>query len=51
MGAPLATVELEAAFSRLAKRVRGIELVEKSDRIRSLVFRGVERLVVALEAA
>jgi unspecific monooxygenase len=51
VGAPLATVELEAAFSRLAKRVRGIELVDKSERIRSLVFRGVERLVVALEAA
>ena len=51
VGAPLATVELEAAFGRLAKRVRGMELVEQSGRIRSLVFRGVERLVVALEAA
>ncbi|HEY6629166.1 MAG TPA: cytochrome P450 [Acidimicrobiia bacterium] len=51
VGAPLATVELEAAFSRLSKRVRRIELVEASERIQSLVFRGVERLVVALEAA
>jgi cytochrome P450 len=51
VGAPLATVELEAAFGCLAKRVRGIQLVEKSDRIRSLVFRGVERLEVALDAA
>lgn len=51
VGAPLATVELEAAFARLAKRVRSIELVEKSDRIRSLVFRGVETLVLGLEAA
>ena len=51
VGAPLATVELEAAFARLAKRVRKIELEEKSDRIRSLVFRGVETLVLGLEAA
>jgi cytochrome P450 len=51
VGAPLATVELEAAFARLAKRVRSIDLEEKSDRIRSLVFRGVETLVVGLEAA
>ena len=51
VGAPLATVELEAAFARLAKRVRGIELEEESDRIRSLVFRGVETLVLGLEAA
>jgi cytochrome P450 len=51
VGAPLATVELEAAFSRLAKRVRSIELIDASDRIRSLVFRGVETLVVDLEAA
>ncbi|MDP9494997.1 MAG: cytochrome P450 [Actinomycetota bacterium] len=51
VGAPLATVELEAAFARLGKRVRSIELVEKSDRIRSLVFRGVETLILGLEAA
>jgi unspecific monooxygenase len=51
VGAPLATVELEASFSRLARRVRSIELEEKADRIRSLVFRGVETLVLGVEAA
>jgi len=35
----------------LAKRVRTIEIEEKSDRIRSLVFRGLETLVLGLEAA
>lgn len=51
VGAPLATVELEAAFGRLAGRVSAIELVEASERIESLVFRGVGRLVVGLRAA
>jgi cytochrome P450 len=51
VGAPLATVELEAAFGRLARRVRRLELQQTSDRIRSLVFRGVETLVLGLEAA
>jgi unspecific monooxygenase len=51
VGAPLASVELEAAFARLASRVRSLELEQKSDRIRSLVFRGVETLVLGLEAA
>ena len=51
VGAPLATVELEAAFTRFATRVRSIELDAKSGRIRSLVFRGVENLRLGLEAA
>jgi cytochrome P450 len=51
VGAPLATVELEATLGRLAKRVRGIELVEAGERIESLVFRGVQRLTLELDAA
>ena len=51
VGAPLARVELEAAFGRFAARVAGMELTEVSHRIESLVFRGVERLRVALTAA
>jgi cytochrome P450 len=51
VGAPLATVELEATFSRLASRVRAIELVEVGERIESLVFRGVNRLTLELDAA
>ena len=51
VGAPLALVELEATFGRLASRVRGIELVEVGDRIESLVFRGVETLTLELDAA
>jgi cytochrome P450 len=51
VGAPLARVELEAALSRFAKRVRGIELVSATGRIESLVFRGMGRIELALEAA
>ena len=51
VGAPLATVELEATFGRFAARVRSIELVEATDRIESLVFRGVQTLALELEAA
>jgi unspecific monooxygenase len=51
VGAPLAKVELEAAFGRLASRVADMQLVEVSGRIQSLVFRGVERLQVAVTAA
>jgi cytochrome P450 len=51
VGAPLARVELEAAFGRLSARVTQLELREASNRIRSLVFRGVEHLRVELRAA
>lgn len=51
VGAPLARVELEAALGRFAARVREIEVREASGRIRSLVFRGLERLVVDVTAA
>ncbi|MGI9611038.1 MAG: cytochrome P450 [Acidimicrobiia bacterium] len=51
VGAPLAKVELEAAFGRMASRVKGLELREVSDRIESLVFRGVGRLEVTLDPA
>lgn len=50
VGAPLAKVELEAAIGRLAKRVKGLELRASSDRIESLVFRGVGRLELGLES-
>jgi cytochrome P450 len=51
VGAPLARVELEAALGRLAARVADIGLVEASERIESLVFRGVGRLEVELTPA
>ncbi len=51
VGAPLARVELEAALGRFAARVREVEVREASGRIRSLVFRGLDRLVVDLKAA
>lgn len=51
VGAPLAKVELEAALGRFARHVRSVELVEAGDRIESLVFRGVGRLELELEAA
>jgi cytochrome P450 len=51
VGAPLARVELEAAFGRFSARVADVELVEASGRIESLVFRGVENLQVAVTAA
>ena len=50
VGAPLARVELEAAFGTLAARVAGVELKEASGRIRSLVFRGLQNLRLDIEA-
>ncbi len=49
VGAPLAKVELEAALGRFAARVGRLELREASGRISSLVFRGIERLVLDVE--
>lgn len=51
VGAPLAKVELEAALARFVDRVAGVELVTVSERIDSLVFRGVGRLEVTLKPA
>jgi unspecific monooxygenase len=51
VGAPLAKVELEAALGRFSARIKEVGLREASDRIRSLVFRGVERLVLDVDAA
>jgi unspecific monooxygenase len=51
VGAPLARVELEAALGRFVARVAAIELHEADDRIRSLVFRGLRRLQLGIEAA
>jgi cytochrome P450 len=51
VGAPLAKVELEAAFGRFSARVAHLELEEASDRIQSLVFRGLRRVEMDLVAA
>jgi len=51
VGAPLARVELEAAFGTFAARVAGVELREASGRIHSLVFRGLENLKLAITAS
>jgi cytochrome P450 len=51
VGAPLARVELEAAFGTFAARVARAELSEASGRIQSLVFRGLEHLRLDIEAA
>lgn len=51
VGAPLARVEVEAALGAFAARVVGLEVVEASGRIRSLVFRGLENLTIRVEAA
>jgi unspecific monooxygenase len=51
VGAPLARVELEAALSVFVRRVGSMRLVAAEDRIESLVFRGVGRLELELEAA
>lgn len=51
VGAPLAKVELEVALGRLATRVAELDLRGFSDRIESLVFRGVGRLDLGLKAA
>lgn len=48
VGAPLARVELEAAIGRFVDRVKSIELEGVSDRIESLVFRGVGKLEISL---
>lgn len=50
VGAPLARVELEAAFSRFAQRVSSFELtVDEPDRTPSLVFRGVSTLPITVQ--
>jgi unspecific monooxygenase len=51
VGAPLARVELEAAFGRFSARVSDLELRDTSDRIQSLVFRGLGRLEIEITAA
>jgi unspecific monooxygenase len=51
VGAPLARVELQAAFGRFAARVAELDLREASHRIESLVFRGLRRLEVEVKAA
>lgn len=51
VGAPLAKVELEAALGRFADRVAAIGVLEVSERIESLVFRGVQTLRLGLTAA
>lgn len=51
VGAPLAKVELEAALGVFARRVDSFDLVDVSERIESLVFRGVGRLELALRPA
>jgi len=48
VGAPLARVELEAALGRFAARVKEIELHRATDRIPSLIFRGVNHLEVGV---
>jgi cytochrome P450 len=50
VGAPLARVELEAAFGTFAARVAGVEVIETSGRIHSLVFRGLESLQLDITA-
>lgn len=52
VGAPLAKVELEVAFTTFARRVASFELeVDDSSRTPSLVFRGVPRLPARLVPA
>lgn len=48
VGAPLAKVELEVAFSSFASRVGKFEVTEKPDRVRSLVFRGLRSLPLSV---
>jgi len=49
VGAPLAKVELDVAFSHFARRVSGIELLaDVPPRTPSLVFRGVRELPLAI---
>jgi unspecific monooxygenase len=50
VGAPLAKVELDVAFSHLSRRVASIELAsEHLDRTPSLIFRGVRQLPLILQ--
>ncbi len=52
VGAPLAKVELDVAFSTLARRVRSFHpTVDHFERVPSLVFRGVTALPIELQAA
>lgn len=51
VGAPLARVEMEAALGVFVRRVRSMAMVAAENRIESLVFRGVGRLELAIEAA
>jgi unspecific monooxygenase len=52
LGAPLARVELQAAFATLAKRFRSLRLaVPEPPRHASLVFRGVTELAVEFDPA
>jgi hypothetical protein len=44
-------VELEAALGVFVRRVRSLALVAAEERIESLVFRGVGRLELELDAA
>jgi cytochrome P450 len=48
VGAPLAKVELEIAFASFAARVDKFEVVDQPERVRSLVFRGLRSLPLAL---
>lgn len=50
VGAPLARVELEAAFESLAAKVESFQIEAIGPRIESLVFRGVTELNLALTA-
>jgi cytochrome P450 len=52
LGAPLARVEIEEALAALGRRFRSIAPVDEDPpRLPSLVFRGVQRLDVAVSAA
>jgi unspecific monooxygenase len=48
VGAPLAKVELEIAFASFASRVKSFQLDGEPERLRSLVFRGLRSLPLAL---
>ncbi len=48
VGAPLARVELEVAFAAFATRIEKFELNGEPERVRSLVFRGMRSLPLAL---
>lgn len=48
VGAPLAKVELEVAFASFAARVGKFEVTQNPERVRSLVFRGLRSLPLAV---